>query len=346
LKKMSNAKIIEAEANIKQAEKYLKTSLFKWDPDYDSAGDAYSRAATAYKVGGNKQKAIECLDKACDCYKQMRTLFQAARVLDQAVLLARDLNDFDAVVSYAERGALLFRQDGSNESAAQLLEKAAKIVVATDPEKAIGIYFKAADTVGLEDEPRKAIDHMAMAARLQVRCKKYDESVVTLNKVLHIMSSLDGYAAVAGRNAAGLVMVHLMLEDHIAAMKAFEMYGAYCDMETQRALGSLLDAFDEQDGDAAKEAVNSKALKDLDIDFARLTKQIVLPDSAGLEEAAAKLGAERAAVAKKEKEKAEAIKSATETTTASSADTPKEVIEQQKALEADGDGSDDDDELC
>ena len=51
-----------------------------------------------------------------------------------------------------------------------------------------------------------------------------------------------------------------------------------------------------------------------------------------------KLGAEREAVAKKEKEKAEASKAATETTT------PKEVIEEQKALEADGDESDDD--LC
>ena len=34
----------------------------------------------------------------------------------------------DGVVKYAERGALLYRQDGSNESAAQLLEKACKIV--------------------------------------------------------------------------------------------------------------------------------------------------------------------------------------------------------------------------
>jgi len=32
------------------------------------------------------------------------------------------------------------------------------------------------------------------------------------------MSSLDGYAAVAGRDAAGLVMVHLIHEDHIGAM--------------------------------------------------------------------------------------------------------------------------------
>lgn len=165
---MSNGKIKEAEENIRQAEKYLKTSMFKWNPDYDSAGDAYSRAATAYKVGGNKQKAIECLDKACDCYLQMRTLFQAARMLDQAVLLSRDLNKLDDVVKYAERGALLFRQDGSNESAAQLLEKAAKIVETQAPEKAIGVYLKACETVGVEDRPREAADFLAKAARLQV----------------------------------------------------------------------------------------------------------------------------------------------------------------------------------
>ena len=62
----------------------------------------------------------------------------------------------------------IFRQDGSAESAAQLLQKAAKIVESSEPEKAIGIYFKAAETIGLEDEPAKAIDHMAKAARLQV----------------------------------------------------------------------------------------------------------------------------------------------------------------------------------
>ena len=83
----------------------------------------------AYKLGGNKKMAVETFDKACEMYKQMRTLFQAARMLEQAVLLSRDLDDMDGVVKYAERGALLYRQDGSNESAAQLLEKACKIVI-------------------------------------------------------------------------------------------------------------------------------------------------------------------------------------------------------------------------
>ena len=61
------------------------------------------------------------------------------------------------------------------------------------------------------------------------------------------MSSIENYNAAAGRSAAGLVMVQLMREDHIAASKAFEMYGGYCDGETRQALRALLEAFDEDD---------------------------------------------------------------------------------------------------
>ncbi len=234
--RMSNAKIREAEDHIKQAEKYLKTSMFKWNPDFDSAGDCYSRAATAYKVGGNKEKAVECLDKACNCYKEIRTLFQAARMLDQAVLLSRDMNKMDDVVQYAERGALLFRQDGSNETAAQLLEKSAKIVEGSCPEKAIGLYEKASETVGVEDRPREAADYLSRAAKLQVRCKKFEESVETLQKSLNIYVGIGGNNAAAGRSAAGLVMVQLMRGDHIAAMRGYDTYGAFCDGETGPAM--------------------------------------------------------------------------------------------------------------
>ena len=159
-----------------------------------------------------------------------------------------------------------------------------------------------------------------------------------------------------------------MKEDHIAATKAYDAYGAYCDGETSPALRRLLAAFDEEDHEAAKEAINSKAIKNLDIDFARLARLIPvrdvnlicilltqifdkilliffslllqLPDSEGLANAAAKLGAERAAVAEQEKA-AEA---------AARPPTPPPVVEEQKALEEDKgqneDQSDDEDDLC
>ena len=159
-----------------------------------------------------------------------------------------------------------------------------------------------------------------------------------------------------------------MKEDHIAATKAYDAYGAYCDGETSPALRRLLAAFDEEDHEAAKEAINSKAIKNLDIDFARLARLIPvsdvnliyillmqifdkilliffslllqLPDSEGLANAAAKLGAERAAVAEQEKA-AEA---------AARPPTPPPVVEEQKALEEDKgqneEQSDDEDDLC
>ena len=40
-----------------------------------------------------------------------------------------------------------------------------------------------------------------------------------------------------------------MKEDHIAATKAYDAYGAYCDGETSPALRRLLAAFDEEDGE-------------------------------------------------------------------------------------------------
>merc|ERR1719323_429405 len=167
-----------------------------------------------------KEKAIETFDKACEMYCNMRSLFQAARMLEQAVLLSRDLGDLDGVVRFAERGALLYRQDGSNESAAQLLEKACKIVESSNPEQAIGLYIKAAETVCVEERPRESSEYMARAARLQVRCKKFDDAIETLQKTIVIQQSIDNAQAACGRSAAGLVMVYLMKEDHIAAMKA------------------------------------------------------------------------------------------------------------------------------
>ena len=47
---MQAKKKAEAEEHVRLAEKALKTSLTKWSPDHDSAGDEYSKAATSFKA--------------------------------------------------------------------------------------------------------------------------------------------------------------------------------------------------------------------------------------------------------------------------------------------------------
>ena len=104
-------------------------------------------------------------------------------------------------------------------------------------------------------------------------------------------------------------------------------------------MNSILNAFEEEDAEAAKEGLNRPCIKDLEIEFTRMIKKIKLPDADGLEAAAADFGAQRAAVM-------------------ASAAPPKpepepepqpepDVLEEQKELEAkDANNDDDDDELC
>ena len=59
---MNAKKTAEAEEHLRLAAKALKTGLLKWNPDYDTAGDEYSRAATAFKVSIWHFQAVKCFN--------------------------------------------------------------------------------------------------------------------------------------------------------------------------------------------------------------------------------------------------------------------------------------------
>lgn len=116
----------------------------------------------------------------------------------------------------------------------------------------------------------------------------------------------------------------------MAAAKVFNEFGGYCDPDVSGALHTILNAFEEEDAEAAKEGLNRTCMRDLDIEFTRMLKKIKLPDSADLEAAAANFGAQRAA----------ALAAAPPPPTAAD-DGPEAVVEEQKKLE-----EEDEDELC
>ena len=295
---MNARKKAEAEEHVRKAEKYLKTSLMKWTPDHDGAGDEFSKAATCFKVAGEPTAALDALNRACECYKECRSLYQAAKMLEQSVLICRDTpGRFSDIASLAERGALLYRQHGSPESAAQLLEKAAKILESKDSEAALDLYEKAAETIMVEDRPKQAAEYLHKVGRLQVKAGALDKAAKTLEETVKLLQE-SGSTATVGRIVSGLVLVELAREDVVAASKAFNAWGGYCDGDQSAALNTLIQAFNDEDGDLAKRGLASGAVMNLDVEFTRLAKTIPLPaESGNLEAAAAELGARRTAEA-------------------------------------------------
>ena len=74
------------------------------------------------------EQAKSCLLRAVDCYKEIHSIFQAGKMLEQAALVSRDMGKLEDVASLAERGALMYRQVNKPEAASTLLDKAAKMI--------------------------------------------------------------------------------------------------------------------------------------------------------------------------------------------------------------------------
>lgn len=289
---MNAKKKAEGMEHIRLAEKALKTSLMKWTPDYDSAGDEFSRAATAFKVAKCHDEALDALSRACDNYKEIRSLYQAAKMLEQSVLICRDINRLEAIVDLAERGGLLYRQHGSPESASQLLEKAAKILETKHPDQSLSLYAKAAETIMVEDRPKIAAEYMAKVARLQTKIGQYNEASESCKRCILLFQEA-GFTNTSGRIVAGYVLLQLALEDSIAASKVYHDWGGHCDSDQRGALQMILQAYEDEDGTAAKTGLNCSAMKNLDVEFAILARShIKLPEGEGIEAAAAARAAE------------------------------------------------------
>jgi len=273
---LEKKKLEEAHEHVRLAEKYLKVSplKLKFSSEWDPAGDEYSRAATAFKVAKNYDESKKCLLRAVDCYKEIHSIFQAAKMLEQAVLVSRDMGDLEEIAKLAERGALMYRQVNKPESASSLLEKAAKMLEKERPQDAVGLYEKAAETVSTEDRPNIAADYMSKAGRLNVRIKDWDSAIGCLRAEVNWRKEAGSHAAQA---VMGIILIELMRGDRVAAEKVFREWGGWLAGDQARAVTNIIQGYDEQDHDQVDEALKCTAVRELDLDFAKMARDIPRP---------------------------------------------------------------------
>jgi len=273
---LATKKIEEGLELIKAAEKSLKTSLVKWRPDYDVAADEYTKAATAFRIGKSYRQSIDCHLKAAECYKQNRSLFHAAKSLESAILVYKELGDIREVPQLAERSCNMYQQHGSPESAAGVLDKAAKIMEGHHPEDALKLFQHAAEVVMNEDSTRQAAEYISKTARILVKLQMYDQAADAVRREISLHQQTENLPAI-GRLAVVLVLVQLARGDTVAAEKAFKEWGNCCDGPEVHTLEMLLQAYDEEDPDEAQKALNSSFIKHMDVEYARLARELPLP---------------------------------------------------------------------
>lgn len=271
-----SSKIEEAQEHIRQAEKCMKTSLLKWRPDYDNAAEEYNKAATCFRNAKSFEQCRDCLIKSSDCYRQNRALFHAAKCFEQAILISKEMNKLCDIRGLAERACNLYQQHGSPESGATILDKAAKILEPSRPEDALQLFKQAVDVATIEDSTRQGAEYASRVSRIMVKLGMYDQAADAIRREIGLLQQVGSDSAI-GRLAVALVLVQLARGDYVAAEKAFKEWGNCCDAAEVQTLESLLQAYDDEDPEMAQRALSSPFIRHMDIEYARLARDLPLP---------------------------------------------------------------------
>ncbi|XP_018018272.1 gamma-soluble NSF attachment protein [Hyalella azteca] len=274
----ANKKVEEALAHIRDAEKCLKTGLLKWNPDYDEAADYYNKAAVCYKAARQHPQCVQCYIKASDNYRICRSYFAAAKALENASLISKEMGELDSVAQLAERACKLYRDNGTVDTAAMVLDKAAKIIEGTRPQRAVDLYKQAVDIALCEAQPRRAAEYQSKLCRLYVRQHMLIEAAEAIRTNITFFRDGD-FTDPISREVVALVLVQIARGDHIAGEKALKEWGAYVTPEEMATLSALLEAFDEQDGEAARRLLRAPFIRSMDVEYSKLARDMDTPAS-------------------------------------------------------------------
>nr|CAI5846395.1 unnamed protein product [Callosobruchus analis] len=188
------------------------------------------------------------------------------------------MGDLREVAQLAERAANMYQTQGSAESAAASLDKAAKVLEQQRPAEALRLFQHAAEISMIQDSTRQAAEYTSKVARLHVKLQQYDLAADAIRRELGLHQQNESYQA-TGRLTVALVLVQLARGDVVAAEKAFKEWGNYCEGPEVQTLEALLQAYDEEDPEGAKIALNSPFIKHMDVEYAILARDMPLPEA-------------------------------------------------------------------
>ena len=279
----------DAEQLIKEAQKALKTSLFKRTPDYDDAGRCYEQAATALQHQRQFQRAADTFIEASSCYGKGDVWFMAGKTMENAaVIYTKHMGSSKGAVLKAadlyKEAAQSYMMNNSWDRAIDSLSKAAKLAEGVgELQVACAYYGRAVECIEQEDENRLKISGEVYQKYTLTLLKAglVDESVTAMRHFSAALAKARSFSLWYLRNGVALIVVLLSKGDEVAANKAFEQLtiesdGAWMRSDESKLMHDLLDGFEKRDQKLVTEVTSRQMITFLDRDVARMAKALVV----------------------------------------------------------------------
>ncbi|KAK4491533.1 hypothetical protein RD792_002285 [Penstemon davidsonii] len=251
---------------IAKADKLTRLSLTRWSADWRNATALYEQAAIAYRLAKKYDKAKDTFEKASRGQEMLSSPWDAAKHMESAAALAKDLGNWNEVADLYKRASELYIESGRAQPASDALAKGARALEDALPDEAIRLYTDACETLEDDGKEQMAFDLYRAATNVYVKLEKYADAATFL---LRWALAADKCNATHSQCKAYLsaIIVYLYAHDFQQAEKCHNdccQVEAFLNSDQNRAATRLLSAYTDGDVEEIKRAAQSSIISNLD----------------------------------------------------------------------------------
>ncbi|POO03276.1 NSF attachment protein [Trema orientale] len=163
----------DADKLVAKADKLTKLSLTRWSADWKSATVLYEQAANAFRVAKDYEKAKEAFEKASKGQEMISSPWDAAKHMESAAALAKDLGKWSEVADFYRRASELYVECGRSQPASDALAKGARALEEAAPDEAIQLYADACSILEEDGREQMAFDLYRAGASVYIRVENF-----------------------------------------------------------------------------------------------------------------------------------------------------------------------------
>ncbi|KAL5100776.1 hypothetical protein RYX36_005103 [Vicia faba] len=277
-----------------KADKLTKLSLTRWSADWKTATGLYEQAAIGFRASKNHEKAKLAYEKASQGQEMLSSPWDAAKHMESAAALAKELNNWREVGDFYQKASQLYMECSRPQPASDALAKGARALEDTMPEEAIQLYTDACTILEDDDKDQMAFDLYRAVTSVYIKLEKYSDAASSL---LRLGLAADKCNATNSQSKAYLsaIIVYLYAHDFQQAEKCYNdcsQIDAFLKSDHNRCASKFLAAYTDGDVDEIKKIAQSSAVSHLDHAIIRLARKLPTGDVSALKAATAEDGEE------------------------------------------------------
>ncbi|MED6195500.1 hypothetical protein PIB30_038446 [Stylosanthes scabra] len=260
-----------------KADKLTKLSFTRWTADWKSATILYEQAANSFRLAKDYENAKTAYEKASKGQEMLSSPWDAAKHMESAAALAKELRNLREVADFYRRASELYIECGRPQPASDALAKGARALEDAVPEEAIQLYTDACTVLEEDEREQMAFDLYRAATNVYIKLEKYTDAAALMLK-LGLAAEKSNAINSQCKAYLSAVIIYLYAHDFKQAEKCYND----CSHDQNRCASKLLAAYTDGDVEEIKRVAQSSAISHLDNVIIKIARKLPTGDVSGL----------------------------------------------------------------